>query len=403
VPRAGWRKPETELRLSDHISIGVLTRTYPPAVVDAVVRETARQEQRHRLLPARVMVYYVMALALYSQAAYEEVMRSLVEGLAWSRRWRTTWKVPTKAAIYKARVRLGVEPLQALFRTVVRPLGTAESKGVWYRSWRLMSIDGTVLDVADTPANAAAFGRPGTARGEGSAFPQIRLVAVAECGTHAIVGVAMGPCSTAELSLAGELLGSLERGMLCLADRLYFSYGLWQQARAAGADLLWRARSNSVLRPTHVLADGSYLSELFPSPRDREHHRDGIPVRVIEYVIDDPGRVTEGTPLRLITTILDPTLAPAEELALTYTQRWEFETALDELKTHQRGPRLVLRSKHPDGVRQEVYGHLLTHYAIRTLMHDAALEADEDPDRLSFVRSLRVVRRTQLAGAGFSP
>lgn len=403
MPRAGWRKPETELRLSDHISIGVLTRTYPPAVVDAVVRETARQEQRHRLLPARVMVYYVMALALYSQAAYEEVMRSLVEGLAWSRRWRTTWRVPTKAAIYKARVRLGVEPLQALFRAVVRPLGTAASQGVWYRRWRLMSIDGTVLDVADTPANAAAFGRPGTGRGEGSAFPQIRLAAVAECGTHAIVGVAMGPCRTAELSLAGELLESLQAGMLCLADRLYFGYDLWRQAQATGADLLWRARSNSVLRPTQVLADGSYLSELFPSPRDREHHRHGIQVRVIEYVIDDPGRVTEGAPLRLITTILDPTLAPAEELALTYAQRWEFETALDELKTHQRGPRLVLRSKHPDGVRQEVYGHLLTHYAIRTLMHEAALEGDEDPDRLSFVRSLRVVRRTQLAGAGFSP
>lgn len=402
MPRAGWRKPESEGRLSDHISIGVLTRTYPPAVVDAAVESAGRQELRHRLLPARVVVYYVMAMALFSHAAYEEVMRSLVEGLAWSRRWRTPWTVPTKAAIFQARRRLGVEPLRTLFHAVVRPLGTPESRGVWYRTWRLMSIDGTVLDVADTPANALAFGRPAHSRGEGSAFPQVRLVALAESGTHAMVDVAMGPCTAAELTLAPELFGSLRPGMLCLADRLYFSYDHWKQASATGADLLWRARSNAVLRPVEVLADGSYLSRLFASPKDRTHDRDGIEVRIVEYVLDDPGRrATES--YRLMTSILDPALAPADELAATYAERWEFETALDELKTHQRGPRLVLRSKQPEGVEQEIYGYLLTHYAIRALMHEAALEAVEDPDRLSFLRSLRVVRRTQITEPVFSP
>ncbi len=402
MPRAGWRKPESEGRLSDHISIGVLTRTYPPAVVDAAVESVGRQELRHRLLPARVVVYYVMAMALFSHAGYEEVMRSLVEGLAWSRRWRSSWTVPTKAAIFQARRRLGVEPLRALFRAVVRPLGTPESRGVWYRTWRLMSIDGTVLDVADTPANALAFGRPAHSRGEGSAFPQVRVVALAETGTHALVDVTMGPCTIGELSLARELFGSLRSGMLCLADRLYFSYDLWKQAHATGADLLWRARSNAVLRPVEILADGSYLSRLFASDQDRTHDREGIAVRVVEYLLDDPGRpATER--YRLMTSILDPALAPAEELAATYVERWEFETALDELKTHQRGPRMVLRSKQPEGVEQEIYGYLLTHYAIRALMHDAALEATEDPDRLSFLRSLRVVRRTQITKPVFSP
>ncbi len=403
MPRAGWRKPESEQRLSDHISIGVLTSTYPPAVVDAAVASAGRQEQRHRLLPARVVVYYVMAMALFSHAAYEEVMRSLVEGLAWSRRWRTSWTVPTKAAIFQARVRLGVEPLRSLFQTVVRPLGTPHSRGVWFRTWRLMSIDGSVLDVADTPANAAAFGRPAHSRGEGSAFPQVRLVALAESGTHAMVDAVIGSCRTGELSLAPQLFRSLQPGMLCLADRLYFSYELWKQARATGADLLWRARSNAVLPPHEVLADGSYLSRLYAGETNRRHDRDGIVVRVIEYLLDAPGQPVADAPYRLMTTVLDPTLAPAAELAVTYTERWEFETALDELKTHQRGPRLVLRSKQPEGVEQEIYGYLLTHYAIRALMHEAALEAEEDPDRLSFVRSLRVVRRTQLTEPVFSP
>lgn len=403
MPRAGWRKPETTERLSDHISIGVLTRTYPPAVVDAVVAETGKREQRHRLLPARVMVYYVMALALFSHDAYEEVMRHLVDGLTWLTGWKSHWEVPTKAAIFKGRARLGPEPLRTLFRTVVRPLGTPESRGVRYRRWRLMAIDGSTLDVADTAENDAYFGRPATSRGERSAFPQLRLAALAEEGTHAIVDVALGPYGTGETKLAQALLGSLQADMLCLADRNFFSHRLWRQAQQTGADLLWRVKKDLLLTPIQELPDGSYLSRLYPTTYDRQHDRNGVTVRVIDYAIDDSGRPQAEAVYRLITTILDPEAAPANELAVLYCERWEFETVLDELKTHQRGPRVVLRSKAPEGVIQEIYGYLLAHYAIRALMHEAALAADEDPDRLSFIRSLRVVRRNVDGARSFSP
>lgn len=403
MPRAGWRKTETTERLSDHISVGVLTRVYPPSVVDAVVAETGKREQRHRLLPARVMVYYVMALALFSQDGYEEVMRHLVDGLTWLSGWKNHWEVPTKAAIFKGRARLGPEPLRTLFQTVVRPLGTEQSRGVWYRRWRVMAVDGSTLDVADTPENDAFFGRPAASRGERSAFPKVRLAALAEGGTHAIVDVALGPYDTGETTLAAKLLSSLQPDMLCLADRNFFGYSLWLQAQQTGADLLWRVKKDMILPVVEDLADGSYLSRIYRTSYDRQHGRNGVTVRVIDYTIDDPGRPQTEPVYRLITTILDPEAAPAKELAALYCERWEFETALDELKTHQRGPRVVLRSKAPDGVIQEIYGHLLAHYAIRALMHEAALSADEDPDRLSFIRSLRVIRRHVDGARSFSP
>ena len=399
MPRAGWVKPETDQRLSDHISIGVLTRVFPPELVDRVVAAAGRTEVRHRLLPARVVVYYVLGLSLFSQASYEEVMRNLVEGLSWTSGWARTWNVPTKAALFKARSRLGPEPLRALFESVAVPLATKKTKGAWFRRWRLMSIDGTVLDVADTPANEAVFGRPSSGRGDGQgAFPQVRLVGLAECGTHALIDVSAGACTKGETTLARDLLGSLGSNMLVLADRNFFSFGLWNEARGTGADLLWRTKSNHVLPVDEALADGSYLSHLREGQR-----RTAVVVRVIEYTIDDPGRPqAEGT-YRLLTTIIDPRRASADELAGLYPQRWEFESTLDELKTHQRGPRVVLRSKMPDGVMQELYGYLCVHYAIRWLMHTVALEIDGDPDRLSFTRSLRVARRTTASHPGFSP
>jgi hypothetical protein len=403
VPRAGWVKPETEQRLSDHISLGVLTRVFPPELVDRVVADSGRTEVRHRLLPARVVVYYVLALALLARESYEEVMRNLVEGLSWASGWPRSWTVPTKAALFKARSRLGWEPLRALFEAVAVPLATPATRGAFYRGWRLMSIDGTCVDVADTPANAEGFGRPGTGRGEGAgAFPQVRLVGVAECGTHALVRVAVGPCRSSEQTLARQVLDSLDPGMLLIADRGFYSFRLWNQARASGAQLLWRTKSNHVLPVVERLDDGSYLSTLHEIVNYRRR-REGIPVRVVEYTVDDPGRPTAEPRYRLLTTILDPAAAPAAELAAVYAQRWEFETALDELKTHQRGPRVVLRSKMPDGVTQEVWGHLCLHYAIRWLMHTVALEADADPDRLSFTRALRAARRTTASHPGFSP
>ena len=403
MPRAGWVKPRTDQRLSDHISVGVLTRVFPPDLVDRVVAEAGRTEVRHRLLPARVVVYYVLGLALFSQASYEEVMRELVEGLSWASGWAQSWNVPTKAALFKARARLGPEPLKALFEAVAAPLAVPGTRGAWYRDWRLMSIDGTCLDVADTPANEAEFGRPGSGRGEGAgAFPQVRLVGLAECGTHALTGAAMGACTTGETTLARELLPSLGEGMLVLADRLFYSFELWNQAAATGAQLLWRTKAGHVLPAHERLPDGSYLSRLRRCVNYKMRRTDVV-VRVIDYALDDPGRPQAEPRYRLITTILDPQAAPAAELAALYPQRWEFETALDELKTHQRGPRVVLRSKMPDGVTQEVHGYLCVYYAIRWLMHAVALEADADPDRLSFTRTLRAARRTTASHPGFSP
>ena len=234
-----------------------------------------------------------------------------------------------------------------------------------------------------------------------AAFPQVRLVGLAECGTHALVEVAVGPCTTSEQALARRVVGTLRPGMLVLADRGFYGFRLWEQARAGGADLLWRAKSNHVLPILERLADGSYRSTLHEIVGTRRRP-EGIPVRVIEYALEDD-RSESGPPYRLLTTILDPASAPARELAAAYAQRWELETVLDELKTHQRGPRLVLRSKLPAGVIQELYGYLCVHYAIRWLMHTVALEADTDPDRLSFTRTLRVARRTTASHPGFSP
>lgn len=403
VPRAGWVKPSDDQHLSDHVALGVLTATFPPGLVDAVVAETGRQHRRNRLLPARLVVYYVLAMTLFSQAGYEEVMRNLVEGLAWESGWRRSWQVPTKSAIFQARARLGVDPLRELFERACVPLAAEGSPGGFYRGWRLVSVDGTTLDVADTPANAEAFGRPGSARREGGgAFPQLRMVALGECSTHALFGLSMGSYGTGETTLTRGLLGSLSAGMLLLADRNFFGFELWKEASGTGADLLWRTRSNHNLPVDARLGDGSYLSHV-QANNDRPKPKHPIAVRVIEYSIDDPGRPqAEDTIYRLITTVLDPDTAPAADLAGLYSQRWEFETILDELKTHQRGPRVVLRSKSPDGVRQEAYGMVCTHYAIRALMARVADDRGVDPDRVSFTRSLRAARRSVRAGVGTS-
>jgi hypothetical protein len=390
-------KPPTDERLSDRVAIGLLTRTFTSEAVDAAIASADRGEVRNRLLPARVVVYYVLAMCLFSGQGYEEVMRLLVGGLEWMSRWRRAWAVPSTAAIAKARARLGAEPLRALFAATVRPLATDATRGAWYRGLRLVAIDGATLDVPDTAENDEYFGRPGSGRGEGKgAFPQIRLVGVAECGTHAMFAAAIGRYSAPERTLATQVWPALRPGMLLMADRGFTSYELWQTAAATGADLLWRATSVFSLPVLQELPDGSYLSHLI------RNHRKPITVRVIEYTIDD-GRAPEDEHYRLVTTLLDPDHAPAAELAESYAQRWEFETALDELKTHQRGAKVVLRSKSPDGVEQEVWAFLLVHWAIRELMHTAALDADVDPDRVSFVRTLRLARRTVTEQAAFSP
>ena len=386
MPRPGQVKSATDERLSDRIAIGLLTRTFPPELVDRVVEKCGRSGQRNRLLPPRVVVYFVLAMCLFSGQGYEEVARLLTEGLAWARRWSGSWQVPTTAAISRARVKLGPEPLKALFEEVARP----------------MAVDGTVFDVPDSEENDARFGRPTTHRGERTAFPQVRMVALAECGTHAISRAALGPCTTAESVLARELFGALGPGDLLLADRGFAGLDQWRAASGGGADLLWRIRASAVLPVRRELPDGSYLSDIVAA-RDHRKRTDPAVVRVIEYTLEDAGRPQHDAPYRLITTILDHEAAPATELAALYNERWEIETTLDELKTHQRGPAQVLRSRSPDGVEQEVWGHLLVHHAIRQLMHTAAQDIDTDPDRLSFTRTLRLVRRQVTAQAAFSP
>jgi hypothetical protein len=391
-------KPPADERLPDRIAIGLLTVTFPPELVDRVVAETGRVQQRSRLLPARVVVYYVLAMCLFFGQGYEEVARLLTEGLAYARRWSGTWRVPTTAAIARARARLGPEPLRALFDVVCQPLATGEIVGAFYRSWRLVAVDGTTFDLPDTAANAAFFGRPGSPRGEGAgAFPQVRVTALGECGTHAIFAAALGPLAVHETELARRLFTRLRAGMLMIADRGFAGFDLWRAAAASGADLLWRVKNSAALPVAEQLADGSYLSHIYAA-RDKRRHADPVTVRVVEYTL-----AGSATVYRLITTILDPAQAPAADLAALYAQRWEFEISLGELKTHQGAPRMVLRSQAPGGVEQEVYGFLLVHYAIRALMHQAALDAGIDPDRVSFTRTLRLTRRQVPAQAALSP
>ena len=377
-------------RITDYLSLGVITKTFPLKRVRAVLAATGKASLRERDLPAHMVVYYAIALALYMQSSYREVLRCLLEGVQWLRDPSVTLKVAGNSGISQARTRLGWEPLRQLHDEVVKPIAVAASRGAWYRTWRLVSLDGSTLDVADEQANEAAFGRPGARRGC-SAYPQIRFVSLVENGTHVLFGTRMGPYATGENRLAKAVLGALHQGMLCLADRGFFGVEMWQQALATQAQLLWRIKKNSRLPGEKRLADGSYLSRIYPSEKDRRQQTQAILVRVIEYRL---AGVPGAEPIyRLVTSILDPQQAPAQELAALYHERWEIETALDELKIHLRGARIVLRSKTPDLVRQEFYGLLMAHFAVRALMHEAALKADEDPDRLSYLHAVRVVRR----------
>jgi len=377
-------------RITDYISLGVLATTFPLAQVEAVLARQKKTSRRQRDLPAHVVVYYVIALALFMQVSYREVLRCLLEGLAWLRGPRRGVKITGKSGISQARTRRGWAVLQQLHDEVVKPVAGQDTRGAWYRRWRLVSLDGSTLEVADEQENVQAFGRPAASRGT-SAYPQMRFVSLVENGTHVLWGTRLGDYGTGEITLAQEVIVSLQKGLLCLADRNFFGFALWNQARARGADLLWRVKKNLRLPVENPLPDGSYRSRIYASEKDRRHGTDGVVVRVIDYRLEG---VADAEPLyRLLTTILDPSDAPAGELAALYHERWEIEGALDELKTHLRGAQIILRSKTPDLVRQEFYGLLLAHFAIRGLMHEAALKAGEDPDRLSFLHAVRVVRR----------
>ena len=384
--------------------MGVLTRVFSPELVDEVVAGVGRTEQRHRALPARVMAYFSIGMALYSEGSYEDVLAQLTDGLSWASGWTEEYRPPSKSAIFQARVRLGSEPLKALFERVAKPIGSEQIPGVWLAGRRLVAIDGMCLDVADTVSNDEHFGRPGVSKGEQAAFPQARVVALAECGTHAVFAAEIGAYSQSETALAEPLLDRLEPGMLLTADRGFFSYALWRKAIGTGADLLWRVRTDkSAPKPFHVadLADGSWLADLRQTHSAAARRAEPLRVRIIDYTIDDARENL--TTYRLFTTLLDDREVSAVDLAAAYTQRWEIELAFDELKTHQRGPRTVLRSKSPDLVLQEIWGHLCCHYAIRSLMAHAATHSGHDPDRISFVAALRITRQTLAHPGAFPP
>ena len=362
-------------RLSDHLSIGVLAHVFPRPAVRAALAACGRTSRRRRDLPAEVMVYFVLALGLFRSVSTREVLRCLAEGLHGL--GAGPLRLAGRAALSHARKRLGVEPFRELRRRCVRARATATTPGATWRGLALPAWDGTTLDLPDEAVNREAFGKPGAARGE-AAFPQVRLTALVEVGTRVPLAWTQGPYRESETAQAQRLHDHLGPGQLLLADRGYLGRDHWAQAAATGAQLLWRARRDTDLPVDRMLADGSWLSP----------YGDGR-VRVVAYTLAEAPDET----YRLVTTLLDPETAPAAELAALYHERWEIETAYDELKTHMLGPRPSLRSKTPELVRQEVEGLLLAYHAVRAFLAEAARDEDLDPDHLSFVHAVRVVRR----------
>jgi hypothetical protein len=377
----------------------------PDAAVEEAIARTGTRERRRRVLPTHLVVTLVVAMGLWAEESVRHALAAVIEGWREARARRAAalgpppagpggrppWRLPSTAALVRARQRVGVRLFRELFHAVAGPLATRDTAGAFLGGLRLMAVDGTTLDVADTPANARAFGRPTTHRGAG-AFPQLRAVALLETGTHALCDVVLRPFRGGEAPAARHLLRSVGPGMLLLWDRGFHGYDMLRRTRARGADFLGRTKTNVVLPPTEGLPDGSYLSAIYPSQTARRRREGGIVVRVVEYALDTPaGPGTER--YRLVTSLLDPAAFPAALLAATYHERWEVETALAEVKVHQWAHPRPLRSKHPRGVVQEVYGLLLAHLAIRTLMYQAARRDGVDPDRLSFTGALRVLRR----------
>ncbi len=388
-------------RLADYLTIGFLAMNCPLDKVREALAASDAQSKRRRGLPHEVLVYFVMAMVLYGNVAYEEVLRLVIEGLrpllgdnGVSR------AMVSKGAISQARGQVGVTPLRQLYREQVRPNGPAGMAGVWYGGLRVMAIDGSTLDMPDEAANAKSFGYPGASRGS-SAFPQMRFVAMAECGTHTLCYANPGPYATGELTLAGAVIDQADASMLVTADRNFYSYAFWQRALATGAKLLFRVKRNLRLPREKELTDGSYLTTLYACDQDRRRKTNGTVVRVIEYVLD--GIPDPEPSYRLLTNWLEIEAAPAVELAALYHRRWTIEQTLDELKVHLADRDVVLRSKRPELVEQEFYALLLAHAAIRRLMTQAASATGQAAEDLSFIHAVRVLKRRLPASAAIPP
>jgi len=390
------------IRISDYLSLGLLARLVPPSLVDAALTEHGKHSQRQRDLPAHAVAYYVMALSLYRGINTEEVLRVVTEGMEYLGAHAIRREVG-KSAISAARSRLGADVMQSIAGQALAPLAAEQTASAFYRGLRLVSLDGSTLEVADEAANREAFGVPGTHQGT-TGYPQLRFVGLLENSTHALFGVALGGYKDAEVTLAHEAVQHLKPGMLCLADRGFPGYPLWMAASRTGAQLLWRIPKNRKLPVQARLADGSYLSRIEPAPPTRkkmDEDAQPLTVRVIDYRL--PG-VSDAEPIyRLITTLLDPAIAPAQELATLYQSRWTIETTFAEIKTTLKGADVVLRSKTPELVRQEFWGMLLAHHVVRKLMLEAALARERAPDALSFKHSLTLMRRKLPASGAIPP
>lgn len=402
----------------DQVSVGVLVSSVPRHVVDvAVAAHGAGAKRSGGTLPPHVVAYLTMGLCLFGDDDYEEVATKVTGSLSRFGCWDASWQVPTSSGITQARKRLGRVVMADVFEGVAQPVATADTRGAWLRRWRLLAIDGFDVDLPDSDANVAEFGYAGSGTSR-SAFAKARVVALAECGTHAFLAAQVGAWSQGEKTLAMGLYPRLRGDELLTADRNFYSFDAWTSAVRSGAALLWRAPTGLRLPVVAVLPDGTYTSVLI-DPGIRGARRERILaaaqtgeqldpaqahlVRVIEYDVPDRAGNGTGELIALITTIIDPGDARADELAGAYHDRWEEETANDQLKTHLRGPGRVLRSKLPDLAYQEIWAWLTVHYATAVLIARAAEAADIDPDRISFTRTLRLVRRTATGTAGFSP
>jgi hypothetical protein len=384
------RQIDAERTFCQELTVDALHMVIPPQTIDAVLTAHAAHASRARKLTMTVVVWILIAMNLYTTLAIAHVIWKVAQGLRFL--WPDPdYRLPGDTAFSYRRYHLGARPLVALFHTVCRPIATPQTPGAFLFGLRLMALDGTVEVVPDTPANANAFGRFQAARGS-SAFPQIQGVYLIECGTHAIVDAGFWPYATSERIGGFRLLRSVTPDMLVMWDRGFHDYDMLDAVRQRGAHGLGRLPAQVKPQRVRTLADGSYLADLTPSDYHRRTRGDRLLVRIIEYTLTDPALPGYGERYRLVTTLLDAASAAAYDLACAYHERWEIEIVIDEVATHQRLAGRPLRSQKPVGVIQELYALLIAHFAIRVLMHEAALQAGVDPDRLSFVHALRVLQ-----------
>lgn len=384
------RIPASDANFSRALSVDALATVIPASVIEEVLTEHGAMAVRVRKLTMTTVVLVLIAMHLYSQVALGAVLRKLARGL------RLIWDdpeivLPGASALCYRRYQLGARPMAALFQRICQPLTPPATPGAFHFGRRLVALDGTVEEVPDTPENVRAYGRHRGKRGP-SAFPLVRVVALLECGSHAVIDAGLWPLWIGEPTAAKRLVRSLTDEMLLLWDCNFHSYDLLAAVQQRGAAMLGRLPASVQPQMLRALPDGSTLVTLRPGHRGRRAARGPLTVRLVTYTFDDPGRAGHGQRHRLITTLLDPTTAPALAVIATYHERWEFETSLDELDTHQRLVGQPFRSRRPVGVVQEFYALLLAHYAVRSLMHAAAVQAGLDPDRLSFVAALDLVR-----------